>query len=38
VYRLVNIVRLEPAANLFEVPADYRMEEQTLPPPIPLRP
>ena len=33
VYRLVNIVRAEPAPELFKVPADYRIEEQTLPPP-----
>lgn len=35
VYRLVNIVRTEPAPELFKVPADYRIEEQTLPPPPP---
>jgi hypothetical protein len=35
VYRLVNIVRVEPAAELFQVPTDYRIEEQTLPPPLP---
>lgn len=38
VYRLVNIVRAEPAPDLFKVPADYRVEEQQLPPPIRLRP
>lgn len=32
-YRLVNILRGEPPADLFEVPADYRIEEQTLQPP-----
>lgn len=37
VYRLVNIVRTEPPAELFEIPADYRIEEQTLPRPVPLR-
>jgi hypothetical protein len=31
VYRLVNIVRAEPAPELFKVPADYRVEEQTPP-------
>jgi hypothetical protein len=35
VYRLVNIVRTEPPAELFEIPADYRIEEQTLPRPVP---
>jgi hypothetical protein len=33
VYRLVNILRAEPPADLFEVPTDYRIEEQTLQPP-----
>jgi len=33
VYRLVNIVRAEPAPDLFEVPTDYRIEEQILQPP-----
>jgi hypothetical protein len=33
VYRLVNILRAEPPADLFEVPTDYRIEEQTLKPP-----
>jgi hypothetical protein len=33
VYRLVDILRAEPPADLFEVPTDYRIEEQTLPPP-----
>jgi hypothetical protein len=33
VYRLVNIVRAEPPAELFEVPAEYRIEERTVPPP-----
>jgi hypothetical protein len=33
VYRLTNIVREEPSADLFKVPPDYRIEEQTLPPP-----
>jgi hypothetical protein len=37
VYRLVNIRRTEPAPELFKVPADYRIEEQTLPP-APPRP
>lgn len=37
VYRLVNIKRTEPAPELFKVPADYRIEEQTLPP-APPRP
>jgi len=32
VYRLSNIVRGEPAAHLFEVPTDYRIEEQTAAP------
>lgn len=32
-YRLVNIVRSEPATSLFDVPAGYRIEEQT--PPLP---
>src|SRR5262249_46230684 len=35
VYRLVNILRAEPSADLFEVPADYRIEEHTVPPPPP---
>jgi hypothetical protein len=29
VYRLVNIVRAEPPASLFDIPGDYRIEEQT---------
>jgi len=29
VYRLVNIVRAEPPAALFDIPGDYRIEEQT---------
>jgi hypothetical protein len=33
VYRLVNILRAEPPADLFEVPTDYRIEEQALQPP-----
>jgi hypothetical protein len=33
VYRLVNIKRSEPAPELFKVPADYRVEEQVVPPP-----
>ena len=32
VYRLVNIVRAEPPADLFEIPSDYRVEDQPLPP------
>lgn len=32
VYRLANVVRAEPAPHLFEVPADYRIEERPLPP------
>lgn len=32
IYRLSNIVRGEPAAQLFEVPSDYRIEEQTASP------
>jgi hypothetical protein len=32
VYRLVNIVRGEPSADLFEIPSDYRIEEQTVTP------
>ena len=31
VYRLMNIVRAEPPADLFEIPADYRVEDQPLP-------
>jgi hypothetical protein len=31
VYRLGNIARLEPDARLFDIPSDYRVEEQTLP-------
>ena len=30
VYRLLNIVRAEPPATLFEIPADYRIEERIL--------
>jgi hypothetical protein len=30
VYRLLNIVRTEPPAALFEIPADYRLEERIL--------
>ena len=33
VYRLRTIVRAEPPAHLFEVPAGYRIEDQVLPPP-----
>lgn len=32
VYRLTNIVRAEPAADLFEVPSDYRTEEPRMMP------
>jgi len=32
VYRLVNIVRAEPPADLFEIPSDYRIQDQPLPP------
>ena len=32
VYRLVNIVRAEPGAELFEIPAGYRLDEPKLPP------
>ena len=28
-YRLVNIVRAEPDAQLFEIPGDYRLDEPT---------
>ena len=31
VYRLVNIVRAEPPADLFEIPSDYRIQDQPLP-------
>ena len=43
VYKLVNVVCDEPPADLFEIPADYRIEEQKLlpspqpPPPSALR-
>lgn len=30
VYRLANVVRAEPPADLFEVPNDYRVDEQNL--------
>jgi len=30
-YRLVNVVRSEPAPSLFDVPAHYRIDDQTLP-------
>jgi hypothetical protein len=37
-YRLVNIVRAEPPAQLFEVPADYAVRDQPpFPPPPPPR-
>ena len=32
VFRLVNLVRGEPGAELFEIPAGYRLEEPRLPP------
>ena len=32
VYRLVNIVRAEPSTDLFEIPSDYRIQDQPLPP------
>jgi hypothetical protein len=32
VFRLVNLVRGEPGADLFEIPAGYRLEEPKLPP------
>jgi hypothetical protein len=35
VYRLAKIRRVEPPSQLFEVPAGYRIEEQTLPDPPP---
>jgi hypothetical protein len=31
-YRLTNIIRAEPPAELFQVPADYKVEEPKLPP------
>lgn len=31
-YRLTNIVRAEPEPSLFQVPADYKIEEMKLPP------
>lgn len=34
IYRLSNIVLGEPPAHLFKVPADYRIEEQTISPPL----
>jgi hypothetical protein len=34
VYRLSNIVLGEPPAHLFKVPFDYRIEEQTISPPL----
>jgi hypothetical protein len=34
-YRMVNIVRAEPAAHLFEVPADFAVRDQS--PPFPPR-
>jgi hypothetical protein len=30
VFRLVNIERVEPPPALFEIPADYRIEERIL--------
>lgn len=38
VYRLTNITRAEPAASLFEVPADYAVVEGGPPPDRPKRP
>lgn len=35
VYRLTNIVRAEPPASLFQVPADYQVQEPKLVPPPP---
>ena len=32
VYRLTNLVRGEPSADLFEIPAGYRVDEPKLPP------
>lgn len=37
-YRLTNIVREEPAADLFEPPADYTMMDRPAPPPPPPPP
>jgi hypothetical protein len=30
-YRLVNVMRVEPAADLFQVPADYTVAERARP-------
>jgi hypothetical protein len=32
VYRLVNIVRAEPRPDLFEIPSEYQIQDQPLPP------
>jgi hypothetical protein len=37
IYRLTNINRTEPAKSLFELPADYKVEEGRFPPPRPLK-
>lgn len=38
VYRLTNIVRAEPAEELFKVPADFKIEDMSPGKPMPLRP
>ena len=37
VYRLTNITRSEPARSMFEIPADYKIEEGRFPPGPPRR-
>lgn len=37
-YRLTNIVRAEPAEDLFKVPADFKIEDMSPGKPMPLRP
>ena len=37
-FRLTNVVRGEPPAHLFEVPSDFRIDDQQRPPAQPIRP